>query len=299
MKELKSNGFHDIIAQAIEEMKSEQGENFSLDRINLAELERHTGVSRAKLRRLKQNGFADVPHALHGRRSRQTILTGYTAILNDMLCRGITNSAVCLARLQAVGFSGGRTTVKDYIASHKYLVPAKRQLVTPQGNRGRRFSTEPGETYQMDWGFANVLDYDGSKYNMACFATMCHQCGQRYIEFFPNAKQGSLYIGILYGFAYLGIPESVIKGRDVNRLKSLPSLSVIYAHKALAFIGPAGIGKPHLAQAFGYACCQMGIKTYFIKMTKLQDKFTAVRRSGKETAGLNGRFAPLASLLTR
>lgn len=116
-KKLKSNGFHDIIAQAIEEMKSEQGENFSLDRINLAELERRTGVSRAKLRRLKQNGFADVPHALHGRRSRQTILTGYTAILDDMLCRSITNSAVCLARLQAVGFSGGRTTVKDYITS--------------------------------------------------------------------------------------------------------------------------------------------------------------------------------------
>ena len=57
MKDIKSNGFHDIIAQAIEEMKSEQGENFSLDRINLAELQRRTGISRAKLRRLKQNGF--------------------------------------------------------------------------------------------------------------------------------------------------------------------------------------------------------------------------------------------------
>lgn len=61
MKDIKSNGFHDIIAQAIEEMKSEQGENFSLDRINLAELQRRTGISRAKLRRLKQNGFTEVP----------------------------------------------------------------------------------------------------------------------------------------------------------------------------------------------------------------------------------------------
>ena len=153
MKEMKSNGFSDIIAQAIEEMKSEQGEKFSLNRINLAELERRTGVSRARLRRLKQNGFAEVPHALQGRKSQQTILTGYTAILDDMLRRGVTNSVVCLERLQAVGFPGGRTTVKDYIASHKYLVPAKRQLVAPQGNRGRRFTTEPGEAYQMDWGF--------------------------------------------------------------------------------------------------------------------------------------------------
>ena len=55
---------------------------------------------------------------------------------------------------------------------------------------------------------------------------------------------------------------SVIKGRDTNRLKNLPSLSAIYAHKNLAFIGPAGTGKTHLAQAFGYECCQRGIKTY-------------------------------------
>lgn len=210
MKELKSNGFHDIIAQAIEEMKLEQGENFSLDRINLAELGRRTGISRAKLRRLKQNGFAEAPHALQGRKSKQTILTGYTAILDDMLRRGVTNSAVCFERLRAVGFSGGRTTVKDYIAAHRHLVPAKRQLTAPQGNRGRRFTTEPGEAYQMDWGFTKVLDYDGSEYNVACFAMVCHHCGQCYIEFFPNAKQESLFIGMLHGFAYMGIPKYML-----------------------------------------------------------------------------------------
>lgn len=54
---------------------------------------------------------------------------------------------------------------------------------------------------------------------------------------------------------------SVIKGRDANRLKTLPSLSAIYAHRSLAFIGPTGTGKTHLAQAFGYECCQRGINT--------------------------------------
>ena len=64
---------------------------------------------------------------------------------------------------------------------------------------------------------------------------------------------------------------SVMKGRDANRLKTRPSLSAIYAHRNLAFIGPAGTGKTHLAQAFGYECCQRGIKTYFIKMSELRD----------------------------
>ena len=85
---------------------------------------------------------------------------------------------------------------------------------------------------------------------------------------------------------------SVIKGRDAERLKALPSLSAIYAHKNLAFIGPAGTGKTHLAQAFGYECCQCGIKTYFIKMSELRDKFTAARRAGKEASVLNGLVRP-------
>ena len=45
MKEFVSNGFANSIAQAIEEMKAEQGESFSLESINPAELERRAGVS--------------------------------------------------------------------------------------------------------------------------------------------------------------------------------------------------------------------------------------------------------------
>lgn len=85
---------------------------------------------------------------------------------------------------------------------------------------------------------------------------------------------------------------SVIKGKDVERLKALPSLSAIYARKNLAFIGPAGTGKTHLAQAFGFECCKHGMKTYFIKMSELRDKFTAARRTGKEASALTSLVRP-------
>ena len=210
MKETHSNGFEDSIAQAIEEMKSERGNGFSLDKINLAELQRRTGVSRAKLRRLKENNFEMKPHGHTGHKSQSSVLSGYSTCLEKLLSLGITNSAVCLERLQELGFEGSLSTVKRYIASHKHLVPAKRQLVAPQGSRGRRFTTEPGEAYQMDWGFTKVVDYDGSKYNVACFAMVCHYCGQQYVEFFPNAKQENLFIGMLHAFGYMGIPEHVL-----------------------------------------------------------------------------------------
>ena len=85
---------------------------------------------------------------------------------------------------------------------------------------------------------------------------------------------------------------SLLKGKDVERLKALPSLAAIYSHRNLAFIGPAGTGKTHLAQAFGYACCQHGMKTYFIKASELRDRFTMAKRSGKTDSCLSALVRP-------
>ena len=43
------NDLKRTITQALDEMKKEQGDTFDLKEINLAELERQTGISRAKL----------------------------------------------------------------------------------------------------------------------------------------------------------------------------------------------------------------------------------------------------------
>ena len=68
----------------------------------------------------------------------------------------------------------------------------------------------------------------------------------------------------------------------MEKLRSLSTLSALYAHKNLAFIGKPGTGKTHLAQAFGRACCEQGLKAYFIKMTELRDRMTDARRTGRE-----------------
>ena len=210
MKEQNGNGFAPSIAQAIKEMKAFQGDSFSLEHINLAKLERRTGVSRSRLRRLKRNGFQDLPRSTKGSRHRITKLSGYTGLLDSLLRQGVKNSSVVLERLKQAGFEGGATIVKEYIAAHKDLIPAKRQLVAPQGNRGRRYVTKPGEAYQMDWGFTDVLDYNSRTYRVACFAMICHHCGQRYIEFFPNARQENLFIGMIHAFQYMGVPRFVL-----------------------------------------------------------------------------------------
>lgn len=165
MKGLKSNGFLPIIARAIAEMEEIQGEFSSIEQINLAELERRTGLSRSKLRRLKANGFQESPRT-KPEQKKEHILDGDSSVLDTMLRNGVSNSTVCHERLREIGFNGSCSTVKRYIAAHKHLLPAKRQQVAPQGNRGRRYSTDPSEAYQMDWGFTDVLNYNGQTYRV-------------------------------------------------------------------------------------------------------------------------------------
>ncbi len=208
--EEKSNDLMEIITQALNEMKKDLGERFDLDHINLAELGRRTGITRARLRRIQKDGFVDKPHALIGRKSDNTVLTGFTGVIDALLSKGITNSSVCFERLKEAGYQGGLSTVKNYISEHQDLVPAKRQVIAPQGNRGRRYQTSPGECYQMDWGFVTVETETGATYKIACFAMICHCCGQRYIEFFPNARQENLFIGMIHAFLYMGIPKYIL-----------------------------------------------------------------------------------------
>ena len=142
------------VAQAIEKMMAEQGDTFSLEKLNLAELERRTGITRAKLRRMKEHDFEEVLHASKGRRAASTLLNGYTIILDDLLRSGVTNSAVCLDRLRKSGFTGGKAIAKESTTSRRHLA---RYAVAPQGNRGRRCSASPGEAEQMGRSFLGSL----------------------------------------------------------------------------------------------------------------------------------------------
>lgn len=174
------------------------------------ELQRRTGISRARLRNLKKCGFVVKPNGHTGRKASRTVLTGFTAVIDNLLRSNVSNSAVCYDRLRKLGYQGGISQIKVYIKEHSGLIPPKRQIIDPQGNRGRRYTTGPGEAYQMDWGFVNVDTAEGLSYKAACFAMICHHCGMRYVEFFPNAKQENLFIGMIHAFAYMGVPNKVL-----------------------------------------------------------------------------------------
>ena len=219
------DGLQQIIDEALSSMAAEAAGEFDPQTCNLAEFCRRTGLSRQRARTIKANGFKARPHGRVGLRLADTVLSAHAGFVDDQLRKGVTNSQAIFERLVERGCEGGLTTVKTYIARHRGLVPAKRKVVAPKGSRGQRFRSGPGESYQMDWGFVNVDGGDaGGPRRIACFAMCCHHCGTFHVEFFPNARQESLFIGMLHAFARMGVPDevltdnmrSVVTGRDAR-----------------------------------------------------------------------------------
>lgn len=137
--------------------------------------------------------------------------------------REYLNCEVIFDSLVAHGYQGSRTTLRMFVAEHRYLVPVARKSVEVTG-RARRYRSEPGKAFEMDWGFVTAVDSSGRTARLACFAMVCHHCGSCWVEFFVNARQESLFVGMVHAFFVLGVPDwvltdnmkSVVASRDMS-----------------------------------------------------------------------------------
>ncbi len=202
---INEEDLENILSQVLEDIKAKG------NKIVLSQISKETGVTRAVLRRWQANGYHIIPYKKRGRTIGASKLASFAPVIDDFLKKGVTNVEVIIESLKTKNYSGGKTIIYDYIRAHQNLIPAPRRIVVaPQENRGRRYYTGPGDCFQMDWGFINVEDEQGNKWQSACFAMVCHHCGFQYIEFFSNAKQENLFIGMIHAFMVMGIPKRVL-----------------------------------------------------------------------------------------
>lgn len=89
-----------------------------------------------------------------------------------------------------------------------------------------------------------------------------------------------------------GFDFSRIQGRDAAALERLPSLADLYARRNVAFVGPGGIGKTHLAQAYGRECCMRGLKAYYVKASELRDRFQRAAERGSTSRVVTALVKP-------
>lgn len=209
--ELDSKSDNQMIARAIACME-EDGVLYKEDgKPNVPELMRRAGISRQRARTIAAHGFRQRPHGNAGSSRSRVMTESEKSETARLLAKGVTNSSVIFRILvERHGYAGSVSTIKRFRAAHRDLIPSPRFSVAKQGSRSRRYETAPGHMYQMDWGFINVLDTEGKASRYAVFAMVCHHCGMVYIEFFTNARQENLFIGMVHAFLAMGVPEVVL-----------------------------------------------------------------------------------------
>lgn len=90
MNDKERNNLQEIITQSLEVIKEKMGAGYAPEKVNLAEMERLTGLSRSKLRTLKENGFVVKPHGNSGRKREVPVLTGFTGVIDDLLSKSLS-----------------------------------------------------------------------------------------------------------------------------------------------------------------------------------------------------------------
>ena len=95
-------------------------------------------------------------------RRKPSKLDPFKATIANLLAQDPTvSSAVIEQRLRAIGYTGGHSILREYVA-HVRPKPTPRAFV--------RMEPIAGERYEVDWGHFGAIDYAGDKRKLYAFA---------------------------------------------------------------------------------------------------------------------------------
>jgi DNA replication protein DnaC len=69
-------------------------------------------------------------------------------------------------------------------------------------------------------------------------------------------------------------------GDNVAALSDLRNLACLHARSNILLTGDPGVGKSHLAKAYGRQCCLEGYRTYYLDASTLADRLNKAARTG-------------------
>lgn len=195
---------------------------------SIREIARETGFSRNTVRSyLRHEGTPE-------RAQREAVpskLDPFAQRLDGMMASGVYNCEVLLERLRELGYTGGKTLVKDYVQPHR---PPHRNRTT------RRFETPPGKQAQVDWGICIYHDVHGIQRKVPVFVMVLGYSRSVYVEFVRRCDIYSFLRCMYNAFVYFGgVPEVILTDRMKTVLIGMgddhkPQWHALFADFALA-----------------------------------------------------------------
>lgn len=155
------------------------------------------GVHPRTVSRALQRGSAAQPT----RKPRASKLDPYKATVDRLLAEGVWNGVVILREIQAQGYEGGHTILRDYIQPKR---------VQRQSRATVRFETPPGRQLQSDWG--EITTEMAGVETKICFIVNTLGYSRRF-HFWCSDRMDAehTYEGLIRSFEYFeGVPEEVL-----------------------------------------------------------------------------------------
>lgn len=147
-------------------------------------------------------------------KKRSSKLDTYKAKVDRLLSEGVWNTVVILREIQAEGYEGGGTILREYVQPKRALRPGKATV---------RFETEPGEQLQSDWG--EVLVQIAGQEMKVHFIVNELSYSRRFHFWCTDSEDAEhTYEGLIRSFEYLGgVTEQVLVDNQKSTVLKHPS----------------------------------------------------------------------------
>lgn len=237
---------------------------------SLREIARMTGFSRNTVRKYLRDGLSREPRPRPRRGSK---LDAYKPTIDDWMKSGLFNCQVMLARLRELGYTGGVSTLKNYVQRFR---PPKRQRAT------LRYETPPGEQAQLDWGICEYVDERGQRRKLPVFVMILGYSRASYIEFTRRCDLHSFLRCFVHALQHFGgVPKVAL----TDRMKTV-------------VLGTNDDGGPHWHPAFQDFALSLGLTPKLCRVRRPQTKGKVERavRFVKENFWVARQFTDLADL---
>lgn len=167
--------------------------------VYLKDIAAELGVHPKTVSRALKRGSAPAPKPP----PRSSKLDPFKAQVDQLLAEGVWNGTVILREIQAKGYTGSHTILRDYIAPKRALRPSSTRATV-------RFETDPGRQLQSDWG--EIITQLAGRPTKIYF--IVNQLGySRRFHFWcaPSYDAEHTYEGLIRSFEYLGgVPGEVL-----------------------------------------------------------------------------------------
>lgn len=127
-------------------------------------------------------------------KARRSKLDAYKAVVDRLLGEGVWNAVVILREIQALGYAGKASILRDYIHPKRVLRPSRATV---------RFETEPGVQLQHDWTEVETLIAGQTRKVYVAVNTLGYS---RRFHFWaaPRMDREHTYESLIRAFEYFG-----------------------------------------------------------------------------------------------